>query len=286
MHLPDIRARVFAVSATVLAIALASCAKPPPPPPPPPPPAPVPMRPYPPQGASPGYVLPPMAPDGRRVTVNTGISPEQTTWNLRAAFNVAALNCLRPQHAQILDAYKAFLTNNKRELLATYKEVEAGFKEKHGAKRGLFERDIYMTQVYNYFAFPPTLMDFCDGVLALGLESMTVKPADMNAFAARSLPVLDGIFQDFYTRYDRYKVELAHWDADYGALYGPNPIALNIPPATAPYLGSGTPAPAVQIILPPTTTAPSPLSATTAADPRVGMTVPDAAITTPTVATP
>lgn len=245
MYFPEIRARVAAVAAAVLAMTLASCAKPPPPPPPPPAAA-IPMRPYPPQGASPEYVLPPMAPDGTRITVNTGISEKQRTWNLRAAFNVAALNCLRPQHVLILDGYKQFLTNNKRELTNTYKAVEADFRKKHG-KRGLVERDIYMTQVYNHFAFPPTLMDFCDSVLALSIESLSVKPADLDAFAARRLPMVEGIFQDFYRRYHRYKTELALWDANYGALYGPKPTVITTPLSITPapaQAGTAAPGPA------------------------------------------
>jgi hypothetical protein len=311
VHFPAIRVRVFAVAAAVLAVTLASCAKPPPPPPPPPPPAPViPMRPYPPQGASPGYVLPRVAPDGKWVTVNTGISPKQATWNMRAAFNVAALNCLRPQHAQILEGYKAFLTGHKKELLATYKKVEADFKAKHGARQGLFERDVYMTQVYNHFAFPPTLNDFCDGVLAISLESLTVKPGELDAFAARQLPMLETIFQNFYQRYAQYKIELAHWDANYGVLYGPKPVAITTTPVALP--GSATtypapssvtpqtpapapsltvpqsaaptttaPAPTPQIVLPPTATTP----AATIAGPQVGPTLPEAT-PTPAVATP
>lgn len=220
MYLQNVRARVYAVSAAALAVALASCAKAPPPAAPPPVVQATPMRPYPPQSASPNYVLPPMAPDGTRVTVNTGASPKQMTWNLRAAFNVAALNCLRPQHVQILDGYKAFLTNNKRELLSTYKTVESEFKGKHSSK-GLFERDLYMTQVYNHYAFPPTLMEFCDGVLAMSLESQTVKSSDLDSFAARWMPRIDGIFQNFYAQYARYKTDLAQWDATYGARFGP-----------------------------------------------------------------
>jgi len=250
VYLQNIRARAYAVTAAVLAVALASCAKPPPPVVVAPPAPATPMRPYPPLGASPNYVLPPLAPDGKRVTVNTGISAKQQTWNMRAAFNVAALNCLRPQHAQILDGYKAFLNNHKRELLSTYKAVEGEFKAKHKSK-GLFERDLYMTQVYNHYAFPPTLMEFCDGILAMSLESAAVKSSDLDAFAATRMPILENIFQNFYAQYDRYKIDLAQWDAQYGAMYGPQALAakpaqpgvltppgLTIPPATAPATGT------------------------------------------------
>lgn len=252
MHLPVSRKRVAAVIVTGVAMTLASCATPPPPPPPPVAKAPaIPPKPYPPQGASPNYVLPSVGPDGKWVTVNTGVSGKSATWNLRAAYNVAALNCLRPQHAAILEGYKTFLTGHKRELMTAYKKVEADFKAKHGARGGLTQRDIYMTQVYNHFAFPPTLSEFCDGVLAMSLEAQSVPSAQLDAFAERKLPVLEAIFQDFYTRYRQYKADEAQWNATYGSLYAPQQAAVATAPASGLTLPqTGAPASSPQIVLP------------------------------------
>jgi hypothetical protein len=202
-----------------------------------------PQRPYPPYGASPNYVAPAIGPNGQHITINTGISPNQVTWNMRSAFNVAALNCLQPQHVQILDGYKHLLTTHKKKLWDVNLKVDAEFRSKYGA-RFVAPREGYMTQVYNYFAFPPTIAKFCDAVQAMSLESMTVKSADLDAFAARSLPALEVVFEEFFDSYDKYKLDLAAWDAKYGALYGPQSTTstsqLTLPvspsPAAAPAL--------------------------------------------------
>lgn len=176
----------------------------------------VPPQPMPPRGASPRLVAPPVDAFGLRRTVNTGISTAQTTWNLRSAYNVAALNCLDPKHAQIVVNYRAFLKTQAKKLTAVNKIVDAEFKAKHGV-RFIPPREAYMTQVYNYFALPPTLASFCDAALAMSQEAATVPSADLDAFAARSLPAIEQVFLQFYRSYDQYKVDLANWQAKYMA---------------------------------------------------------------------
>ena len=168
----------------------------------------------PPRGASPHLVAPPINAAGVRQTVNAGISTAQTTWNLRSAYNVAALNCMQPQHAQIVVNYRAFLKAHGRKLTAVNKAVDDEFKGRFGA-RFIGPRELYMTQVYNYFALPPTLSSFCDAALAMSTEATTVKSADLDSFAARSLPTLEQVFLRFYTSYDQYRADLSAWQAKY-----------------------------------------------------------------------
>lgn len=187
--------------------------------PPPPPPVIVPLKPYPPLGASPNIVVPPVLPTGLHRTVNSTITPAQTTWNLRSAYNVAALNCQRPEHGAILTGYSAFLKAQAKPLTATNKAVDNEFKARHGAKF-IGPRETYMTQVYNFYALPPTLLTFCDAALLVSAEAQTVKPADLDAFSARALPRLDAVFQTFYRSYDQYRADLAAWESRYGVLTG------------------------------------------------------------------
>jgi hypothetical protein len=206
-----------------LAVACAPKAPPPPPPPPPPAPAPVvyvPPRPKPPLGASPLLEVPRLAANGVRQTVNAGISPAQTVWNLRSAYNVAALNCLKPEHADILVGYKAFLKTHARALTTANRNVDADFRTKFGSAF-VRPREAYMTQVYNHYAFPPTVNQFCDAALAMARESKTVKSAELTSFAQRSVSALDLVFENFYRSYEAYKVELAAWDARYGTPAAP-----------------------------------------------------------------
>jgi len=195
----------------------------------------IPPQPMPPRGASPNLVTPPVDAYGVRRTINTGISPAQTTWNLRSAYNVAALNCLDPKHAQILVNYREFLKTHAKKLTAVNKAVDAEFKTKFGPKF-IAPRELYMTQVYNYFALPPTQPSFCDAALAMSTEAATLKSADIDSFAARSLPSIEQVFLRFYTSFDQYRVDLAAWQAKYmmtgatpGPTLSPQPLRLQMP---------------------------------------------------------
>ncbi len=217
--------------AAVLAAALASCAAPTPPPPPPPPPPPAkpyippPPKPQPPAGASDHLTVPPLDASGLRQSVNRNITPTQMVWNLRSAFNVAALNCSDPKHAEILPRYKVFLKTYAKPLTAANKKVDAEFKGRYGAKFTA-PREAYMTSVYNHFALPPAMNEFCNAALVVSGDMAGVKPTELEAFALRSLPSIEVVYDDFYRRYEMYRSDLAEWNARYG------------PPAPAPTAGT------------------------------------------------
>jgi hypothetical protein len=161
--------------------------------------------------------LPAMGLDGNRLTINSGLTTAQTTWNLRSALNVAALNCLEPRHAAILDNYKLFLTKFDGPLRKTSSTILEEFRAKHGRSQGQSQFDGYMTQVYNYFALPPSLNQFCDAALQVSADSTLVVASDLDSFAARALPQLEVVFQDFFRSYENYERNLASWNATYGA---------------------------------------------------------------------
>lgn len=202
----------------------------PPPPPPPPPVVVIPPRPMPPLGAAAGFFVPAVGADGLRQTVNAHLSPAQSVWNLRSAYNVAALNCLSPEHAAILGGYKAFLKSHKKGLAAANLGVDKEFRNKYGASF-IRPREAYMTQVYNYYAFPPTLKNFCDAALVVARESMMVKPAELGAFSQRSVATLDSVFETFFRSYEKYQADAARWDSRYGARPTVQPGALAAPGA-------------------------------------------------------
>lgn len=231
------QSRNFATIGMVVAAAaaLAACgpksAPPPPPPPPPLPPPPViyiPPRPLPPLGAAAGFVVPVVGVDGTRKTINSGISPAQTVWNLRSAYNVAALNCQKPQHVDILIGYKKFIVSHKTGLASANRSVDSEFKKRYGTSY-IRPREAYMTQVYNYYAFPPTITNFCDAATLMARESLTVKPADLAAFAKRNLAQFDTVFVGFYGAYEQYQSDATAWDAH----YAPKPASAPVPPAPA-----------------------------------------------------
>lgn len=188
--------------------------------------------------ATTGMTIPLVAATGVRQTVNANISSAQTTWNLRSALNVAALNCLDPEYTGLVDNYGAFLKRNDKQLSAVNKVLTTEFRERYGATfRDV--QDSYMTQVYNYFALPPTKSDFCDVSYAISNEALQVVPDDLDTFAATALPRIESVFEDFFRAYEEYRVDLAAWNSE----YGPPPVIYSgqgFPSLTGPSMGVAT----------------------------------------------
>lgn len=207
--------------------ALAGCAAPPPAPVAPPPQIAIPPRPTPPMGSATNLTTPPVNALGVRETVNLGLTQAQTTWNLRSALNVAALNCLDPQYAPILTNYGQFLDLHEKSLRSANKELDAQFRERHG-KTFIPARETYQTQVYNYFALPPTLPAFCDQAMIVSQEAAAIPAGELDMFAMTALPRIDSVFLEFFNDYDRYRREVAMWDAQ----YNPATPVIALPPST------------------------------------------------------
>lgn len=276
---------------------LAACATPPPPPPPPPPaapePEPVPAQPEPPNGAAADTPVPPLGPDGVRQTVNANLSPAQITWNLRSGLNVAALNCLSPQDAPILGAYKTFLERHEKQLAATNRALDGEFRQIYGGEYHT-ERDRYMTRVYNYFALPPAQDAFCAAALRLSLAYLQTPPEDVDVYAVFALPKLEAAFLQFFADFERYRVALAAWDSRYGPQYAAAQPADSVPvvaslalvqplPGQPPFADvaairaahSALPAPIEVVDVPPSTASPA------AAMPEVAISTPSDPIVVP-----
>lgn len=208
---------------------LAACTtKAPPPvavaPPPPPPPVEVeavPYRPLPPGGAQYVMDMPQRGPNGQRITVNSNLSDDQLVWNLRSAWNVAALNCLAPEYEPILQGYRAFLTRNVTRLKAVNDRIEKSYGSRFRVRRdAIVARDGYTTQVYNFFALPPARAGFCRAVLDMANRAMAAPPADPLSFARANFDGLLLPFEEFFTEYEAYQQASAAWDAKWGAQYG------------------------------------------------------------------
>lgn len=225
--------RSFCRTITALAVGsavLAACAKAPPPPLPPPPPPPpprvveaVPYRPLPPGGAHYVMDIPQRGTDGRRITINSNLTDDQLVWNLRSAWNVAALNCLAPEYQPILDGYRAFLTGNARGLKAVNDRIEKTYTSRFDVRRdAIVARDGYTTQVYNFFALPAARAGFCRAALDMANRAALAPPTDPLSFARASFDGLLIPFDQFFVEYEGYQRASSDWDAKWGALYGPS----------------------------------------------------------------
>lgn len=165
--------------------------------------------------------LPPKGPDGRRITINTNLDEHGTLWQLRSAWNVAALNCLDPAFQPVLDGYGTFLKTFRKELTAANTALDSAIRKQHKtAREATRAREAYMTQVYNYFALPGVRADFCNAALQLSNEFLSAQPGDAKLFAPLALARYESVFQDFFSKYEQYQIESAAWDAKWGDRYG------------------------------------------------------------------
>lgn len=216
-----IRGMATAPMALALSLALAllsGCAsKPVAPPPPPPRPITVviPPRPVPPAGAPADLAIPPLDLTGSRRTVNSGISTAQAVWNLRSAYNVAALNCLDVQYAPILDGYRRFLKVYARQLDAANRQADAGFRTQYAGREAIVQRETYQTQVYNFFALPPVSPGLCRAAMDVTADLQLVAPAQFEGWSPAGLAKMEAPFRAFFDSYDRYRAELSAWQARY-----------------------------------------------------------------------
>jgi len=166
-------------------------------------------------------LLPPLGPDGQRMTVNSNLDEDSTLWHFRSAWNVAALNCMDPTHGSILEGYGAFLKKYAKVLSSTNTAIDQRFRRDHGSRNeAMRAREAYMTQVYNYFALPPARADFCNVAVQIANEFQAAQPDDPKAFAVSALPRYETVFQNFFREYEAYRVASAAWDSRYGSRYG------------------------------------------------------------------
>ncbi len=200
--------RYVALTAVGLAL-LAGCAVKPkvvavaPPPPPPVAPAPLAM----PKGAYVGMQIPALMGDGRYATPNRNLSADGAVWHLRAALNVAALACRGPDEATIVAGYNALLAGQKATLNGAQTRLAAEYKASGGDWQDRY--DDQMTRLYNFFSQSQARDAFCNAAAATLADGATVIAADLPAFAAGRLAVLEKPFTDFYAAYDAWRAERA-----------------------------------------------------------------------------
>lgn len=198
----------------------------------------IPPRPQPPLGVTGGVVIPPMDAFGRRDTVNRNISTSQVVWNFRSALNVAALNCLGPDYSLLVDNYGAMLKRHARALSAANRGVEQRFRDEYGA-RYVMPRESYMTKVYNYFAFPPTMPELCDVANRLSFGVTVVDPAEFESFATQGLAELDEVLISFYNEFEAWRAAVADWEETYGTPISAPIMASSLVSDTAIQTGTG-----------------------------------------------
>ena len=116
---------------------------------------------------------------------------------------------------------KGVCSSCKGGIVAGYNKLlgaqKAAFAQAYAAEGKRFGKgtalDSHVTGIYNYFAQPPVQASFCATAEAV-LSEAAALPADaFPQFAAQALPRLDRPFTEFYAAYDRYRSDLAAWQA-------------------------------------------------------------------------
>ncbi len=161
-------------------------------------------------------VPPPLTPDGRYRTINTGIGPLQTAWHLRAALNVAAIGCRGAADATLAPSYNTMLSSKKAVLADADHFVQTHYRTA-SARTWQADHDAYMTRLYNFFAMPAAKAAFCVAADSVAPQAAAIAPDAFVGFAATALPQLEAPFTAVFATVDRYKAEVADWDARYGA---------------------------------------------------------------------
>lgn len=221
---------------------LAACSTPTPPPPPPtPPPVFVPtIRPMPPSNAAAGMSIPEKDQDGKYLTANRGVTSNTALWHIRMALNVAALNCdkygpvARNQYNQILALHKSMLNSANA-------AVDRNYSVAYGSS-GMSSRERLNTVVYNFFALPPVIKNFCPVSLTVGAKILAMPSSQLLVSAPVLLAELEKPFQEFYAAYADYLRRLAEWQSRFGAtvtlVVSPTPLPPPpMPPGEAPPKG-------------------------------------------------
>ncbi|MGB7406465.1 MAG: hypothetical protein WA906_12305, partial [Pacificimonas sp.] len=178
-------------------------------------------------------VLPPKDASGTYVTPNTDIGPLETMFHFRSAMNVGALSCRSKPGMDMTDAYNAFIKKFKTTLANANKQVEAKFIRENA--RGKRARDRHMTSLYNHFARPATLDQFCP-VAFEHLRAANELPTGVGAlqdYSMIALAEIESIYQDHFDQVRDYQIAFRERMRENGQTPPPMPAAAAAPAAPA-----------------------------------------------------
>lgn len=115
-------------------------------------------------------------------------SPEELraalVWNLRAALNVAALQCQFEPTLLTLNNYNALLTDHNHELKSSYDMLERYFVRNASNRReGVTELDKFGTRVYSGFSTVSAQLTFCQTAASIAHDAIYTKAGNLGDLA-------------------------------------------------------------------------------------------------------
>ncbi|MHA6719923.1 hypothetical protein ACX40Y_10800 [Sphingomonas sp. RS6] len=109
-------------------------------------------------------------------------------WNLRAALNVAALQCQFEPTLLTLENYNALLDDHAVDLRNSYDTLEKYFiRLAKSKKAGQTELDRFGTRVYSSFSTVSGQLSFCQTAASIGRDAVFAPPGRLGDIAAARL---------------------------------------------------------------------------------------------------
>jgi hypothetical protein len=134
-------------------------------------------------GAEPGMIGPAM-PGASESELRAAL-----VWNLRAALNVAALQCQFEPTLLTLNNYNAILTDHAGELKTSYGTLEKYFTRANAnnKKAGLTELDRFGTRVYSGFSTVSGQLSFCSAAASIGHDALFARKGQLGDLAQKRM---------------------------------------------------------------------------------------------------
>lgn len=109
-------------------------------------------------------------------------------WSLRAALNVAALQCQFSPFLRTVKNYNQMLPHHSAELAAALKTLNGHFARLDGPKEARRTFDQYTTRTYNSFSTLDAQLSFCEKASQIGWETLAARKGAYSDVAAARLP--------------------------------------------------------------------------------------------------
>lgn len=108
-------------------------------------------------------------------------------WSLRAALNVAALQCQFSPFLRTVKNYNQMLPHHSAELASALKTINAHFVRHDGAKTARQTFDQYTTRTYNSFSTLEGQRSFCQKASEVGWDALDAKKGSYADLASARL---------------------------------------------------------------------------------------------------
>jgi hypothetical protein len=117
----------------------------------------------------------------------------EALWKMRAALNVAALQCQYDPALKVVDNYNQFVKRHSRELDSARTIMEGNYRRRFGKSwAGQFDR--YNTRTYNSFSATGVQVAYCNKMGEVGAKSLAMEPGTLTPYAETTVPEIRAIF--------------------------------------------------------------------------------------------